>query len=63
MFHLCGLLLWRHVLSDLLFEAHRNRGSEDARCISRPIRPEISIRSALDSLVCSEIVCTNSLGF
>lgn len=58
MLRLRGVLLWRHVLSDLLFEENRNMGSEGAPCIFRPIRPEISLRGALGSLVCAEIVYT-----
>jgi hypothetical protein len=63
MLHLCRVLLWRHVLSDLLFEAQRNVGSEGAPCIFRPIRPEISLRRAIGSLVYAEIVYTNLLCF
>ncbi len=63
MLHLVGGLLWRHVLSDMLFESHRNMGAEDAPRIFRPILPEIGLRCALSSLICADVACAKLLCF
>ena len=48
MLRLCGGLPWRYVLSDMLFESHRNMVCRKRiSAYSRPIRPDISLRCAL----------------
>jgi hypothetical protein len=63
MLRLCGGLLWRYVLSDMLLESHQNRCVEDAARVFRPICPDISLRCALCPLNCADVVYVELLCF